>query len=59
MIKAVIVKKNKVLRNIVTPSLESVKLGPGESVHPVERSMKYGEKFEGAWSRLLKVIKIK
>lgn len=59
MIKAVIVKKNKIKKIIVTQNLESVKLQPGESVHKFEAPLKIGDKFESLWARFLKAVGLK
>lgn len=59
MIKAVIVKKNKVRKIIVAQNLDVVNLQPGESVHEYKSGLIVGDKFESAWTRFLKAIKLK
>lgn len=59
MIKAVIVKNNKVKRVIIAQHMDYVKLGQGESVHKTDRPLRVGDKFEGTWTRILKTLKLK
>lgn len=59
MIKAVIVQKNRVKKIIVAQHMDYVKLQPGESVHKIERPIRVGDKFESAWARFLKALKLK
>lgn len=59
MIKAVIVKNNKIIKIIVAQHLGYVKLKEGESVHKIERPVMIGDKFESGWTRFLKAVKLK
>jgi hypothetical protein len=59
MIKAVIVKKNKVKKIIVAQNLAVVNLQPGESVHEYRSGLAVGDNFDGAWTRVLKALKLK
>lgn len=59
MIKAVIVKNNKVRKIVVAQSLEVVPLQSGESVHKLERALSVGDKFEGSWTLFLRAIRLK
>lgn len=59
MIKAVIVKNNKVRKIVVAQSLSAVALHSGESVHELNRALSVGDKFEGSWTRFLRAIWLK
>lgn len=61
MIKAIIVKKNKVQKIVVTKSLESAKLSEGESIHEITpgESFRPGDKHKSIWERFKGAVGLK
>lgn len=61
MIKAVIVKNNKVIRIVVTKNIEQILLGELETAYECskDKTYKIGDTFDGVFTRMLKFVGIK